>query len=196
MKKKILLVFLISIALVLSACGEEIESNSVKVTPSELFQGDTIRLKPHMNMISGCVQAKYRGSKENMGLKYEIWEEGRLEIERDILSSPIEENEFDGEISISIKNISPSSSISNSMEMTTVIRTEEGYSSISGPIEKFNQEYGHSPQELQSEISVGEDEEIVIWGLVAGDKLSSGGEDIQDSVEGSKWGLVVKLKFE
>ena len=198
MKKKFLfpLTLLLSTVIALSACSGEEVNNSVKVTPSELFQGDTIRLKPHMNMISGCVQVEYMGNKDNMSLKYEVWEEGNLKIEREILSSPIEENKFDGEISISIKDINSSRSTSDSMEMTTVIRTEEGYSSTSGPIDRFNGEYGHSPQELQNEINVAEDEEITIWGLTAGDKLFSGGEDIQKSIEKSKWGLVVKLYFE
>lgn len=195
--KKITLL-LLTIILLISGCSQkEIENNSVKVTPSQLFQGDTIRLKPHIDMITGCVDVNYQGNKENIRLKYEIWEEGNLKENKNILSNSIQNNKFSGEISISLKDITMyDMQLSESMKMTTVIRTESGHSSSSASINRFNKEYGHSPQNLQNEINAKEDEEIIIWGLAAGDTLPSGGEDIKNSVKKSKWGLIVKLYFD
>lgn len=82
------------------------------------------------------------------------------------------------------------------MKMTTVFRTESGYSSSTKYIDTFNKEYGYSPQELQDEINSTDEEEIAIWGLAAGDILSAGGEDIESAVKKSEWGLILKLYFE
>ena len=195
MKKKIL--FLLVIIVLITGCGTtEVENNSVKVIPSKLFKGDTKSLEPHMDMITGCVDVSYKGSKENIGLKYEIWENGKLETQKDILSRSNENKEFTVEVSISLKDIINSNrESSESMKMTTVFRTESGYHASSVPIDKFDKEYGYSQQELQNETNSPEDEEITIWGLVAGDTLSSGGEDIESTVKKAKWGLVVKLYF-
>jgi len=195
--KKIILV-LLTILVLLSGCSQsEVKNDSVKVIPSKLFQGDAVRLEPHMDMITGCVNVNYKGNKENIGLKYEIWKEGTLEVSENILSSSNENNGFDGEVSISLKGVDNSDvELSKSMELTTVIRTESGYSSSSIPIKRFNKEYGHSRQNLQNEIIKSEDENITIWGLVAGDTLSTGGEDIENTVKKAKWGLIIKLYFD
>lgn len=198
MKKRFLflLTFLLTTVALISGCSQnEVNSKSVKVIPSDLFQGDTVRLEPHMNMVTGCVDVEYQGDKENIMLKYEIWEEGTLKMESDTLSTSIKENEFNGEISISLKDINDYMESSELMELTAAIRTDSGYFSNSIPIDRYSKEYANSPSNLEKEINATEDEEISIWGLIAGDTLSVG-EDIEKSVKESKWGLIVKLYFD
>lgn len=196
MKKK-LLFLLILIVFITGCSGEEVKNNSVKVVPSKLFQGDAKSLEPHMDMITGCVDVNYKGSKENMGLKYEIWKDGALEAKNNLLSTPIEGNGFNGEISISLKDtMTANFERSESIGMKTVLRTEDGHSASSIPIDRFNEEYGYSPKELQNEINVTDNKEIAIWGLEAGETLSAGGEDIEKAVKKAKWGLILKLYFD
>ncbi|NBI08304.1 hypothetical protein D3Z33_15735 [Senegalia massiliensis] len=146
-------------------------------------------------MVTGCVDVEYQGDKENIMLKYEIWEEGTLKMESDTLSTSIKENEFNGEISISLKDINDYMESSELMELTAAIRTDSGYFSNSILIDRYSKEYANSPSNLEKEINATEDEEISIWGLIAGDTLSVG-EDIEKSVKESKWGLIVKLYFD
>lgn len=150
-----------------------------------------------MDMITGCVDVNYKGSKENIGLKYEIWKDGILKVEENILSSSIQGDEFNGEISISLKDIiNYNLESSESMRMNTVIRIESGYSASSKDIDGFDKKYGYLPQELLTETNATEDEEIVIWGLTAGDVLSAGGENIENAVKKAKWGMILKLYFD
>ena len=195
--KKIISILLVSMLLITGCSQKEVRDNFIKVAPSKLFQGDALSLEPHMDMITGCVDVNYKGSKENIGLSYEIWKDGTLDTKENILSSSIQDNGFDGEISISLKDIiNYNLESSELMRMKTVIRTESGYSASLKYIGRFDKEYGHSPQDLQTEINATEDEEIIIWGLAAGDVLSSGGEDIDSAVKKAKWGMIVKLYFE
>lgn len=196
MKKKIL-ILLVLILLITGCSQKEVKDNFVKVAPSKLFQGDAESLEFHMDMITGCVDVNYKGSKENIGLKYEIWKDGTLETKENILSSSIQGDKFNGEISISLKDIiNYNLESSESIRINTVIRTEGGYSASSKHIDGFDKEYGYSPQELPTEINSTEDEEIIIWGLTAGDVLSSGGEDIENAVKKAKWGMILKLYFD
>lgn len=68
-----LLVLTVLIILITGCSKSELSSNSVKISPSELFKGDARSLKPHMDMITGCVDVNYKENKEITGLKYEIW---------------------------------------------------------------------------------------------------------------------------
>lgn len=201
--KKIILFMLILLVLI-TGCSkkkvgsdDKVKSNYVKVVPSKLFQGDTKRLEPHMDMTTGCVNIKYKGIKKSMGLKYEIWKDGILETKGNLASQYIQNNEFDGELSISLKDIvGDNLEISESMIVKTVFREKSGYSSSTTYIDRFDKDYGYSPEELQNEIDITDDKDIVIWGLTANNNGNfSGGEEIEDKVKKSNWGLVLKLYF-
>lgn len=195
--KKIISILLILILLITGCIQKEVKDDFVKIVPSKLFKGDATSLEHHMDMITGCVDVNYKGNKENIGLKYEIWKDGNLEVEENILSSSIQGDEFNGEISISLKDIiNYNLESSESMRMNTVIRTESGYSASSKHIDGFDKEYGYSPQELITETNATEDEENIIWGLTAGDVLSAGGENIENAVKKAKWGMILKLYFD
>lgn len=196
MRKKILI--LLTVTMLIIACsGKEVTNNSIKISPSKLFQGETTRLEPHMDMITGCVDVQYKGNKDNIGVKYEIWENGVLESENNLLLSSMDNNVFNGEISISLKDaMNDKVEGQEKMKIHTVIRTESGYSASSGYIDRFHKGYGFSPRELPNEINTLEDEETIIWGLAASDGSFSSGENIEETARRAKWGLILKLYFE
>jgi uncharacterized protein YcfL len=42
------------------------ERNKVKITPSQIFEGETKKLEPHMGLTTGCVKVDYNGDKKNI----------------------------------------------------------------------------------------------------------------------------------
>lgn len=200
MKKRMvfLMMLIATFGLFLACNAKATPNNTVIVSPTELFQGDTVRLEPHLGLLSGAVDVTYEGDQENISLKYEIWEEGILEFSEFIFSSSGENPGFKGEVSISLQGVNQYHTESSApMTMTSVIRTANGYSSSSKPIEHFNQKFGYSPQHLTNEVVISADDEIPIWGVVASDGiLTTGGEDLEHTVKRAPWGLLVKIYFE
>jgi hypothetical protein len=197
--KKLMFLIVIIIFIFIGCSNNRSTSNGfVEVAPSQLFEGDTKKLEPHLNMITGCIDVKYKGDKQTLSLKYEIWENGELKQSNNSISNFISDNEFNGEISISLKDIFETSVENQSfMQMKTVISNSSGYSSSTTNIEKFDKGYGYAPIELSDVITKSDHEEIAIWGLTAYiDGHQFGGRGVEEEVQKADWGFVLKLSFE
>lgn len=194
--KRVCIIILLSSLLVFIGCTEreEFENNQAKIIPGTLFEGDTKKLQPHLDMITGCVEVKYKGDKESIGAKYEIWENGEMKEANNITSRFIKNNEFDGRISISLKEDIRDE---NKCEMKTFISDDKGYGGSTIYIESFYKDFGYGPEELHEETVINDDEEISIWGVSAyKGSFASGGLNIEEEVKKSDWGLVLKVYFE
>lgn len=194
--KKIIIMILVS-TFVIVGCTNQNEGfdTYVKVTPSKLFEGDAKKLEPHLDMITGCVKVKYQGDKESIGLKYEIWENGKLKESENAIGQPLSDKRFDGEFSISLREIIGTDlEKSNSMIMKTIISEDKGYIGSTRFIDRFGTDCGYGPVEIDSEINASDDEEVAIWGLTAHKgSYSTSGNNIEDEVKAADWGLVLKL---
>ncbi len=175
----------------------DVTENYVRVIPSKLFEGDAKKLEPHLGMITGCVKIKYQGDKESIGLKYEIWENGKIKESLDGMSKPIDENVFDGEISISLKDIIDIDlEKSDFMIMRIFISDDNGYGGSTRYIKRFENDCSYGPVEIDGEIKVSDGDEIAVWGVTAyKDSYSSGGTSIEEQVKAADWGLVLKIYF-
>lgn len=196
MKKKIYLALVL--VFLIAGCTQMngVSNNHVKVTPSTLFEGDVQKLGPHLDMITGCVRVKYKGNKESLNLKYEIWENGKLKESANITSTSISNNEFDGEVSISLKEIIGTDlEKSDFMIMKTIISEDNGYIGSTKHIERFDKAYGYGPTEIMGELNVTDVEEIAVWGLSAHQGVHSSGIDVEDIVKRADWGLILKIYF-
>ncbi|MGF7059675.1 hypothetical protein [Brassicibacter mesophilus] len=198
MKKIICLILITSFLIV--GCTKESNAyeNYVKVEPSKLFEGDAIKLAPHFDMITGSAKVKYIGNKKSICLKYEIWENGRIKESHNASSKFVDNNKFDGEVSISLKEITGTDlERSNFMIMKTVISEDNGYIGSTKYIDRFDEDCSYGPIEIYEELNVTDDEEIIVWGLTAqkGSYISTGGS-IEDEVKASDWGLILKVFFE
>ncbi|GMQ57273.1 hypothetical protein AN1V17_16680 [Vallitalea sediminicola] len=197
-KKIKISVILLIIALVIIGCSKiaGIEKGTVKVTRSDLFEGESKKLKPHMGLISGCVKVKYKGDKKFISCKYEIWENGETTETSGLFSKSID-GEFDGEVSISLKElINNDLEISEDMIMTTAIGNESGYSSNRRYIKRFDKEYGYSPYDLTEEIIETDEAEIDVWGLMAnGDEVYNPKGSIEKTAKEVDWAIVLKIYF-
>lgn len=79
--------------------------NQIEISPSEVFEGDAVKLKPHLGLTTGAVGIKYHGSKRFISTLYEIWEKGKLKNHSSSMSS-MTKNPFHGEVSISLQDAS------------------------------------------------------------------------------------------
>jgi hypothetical protein len=171
------------------------EDNNVIISPSELFVGDTKKLESHMDLITGAVRVDYSGDKKYIGTKYEIWENGET-IDKNVILSSLIKNGFNGELSFSIKNlINDELKTMESMKMTSVISTDNGYSKSSTYIDKRPTGYSYGPTELDEEIKVQDDEDIIIWGVGASENGYSSYNDIERTLVEADWALVLMLEF-
>ncbi|TCK92683.1 hypothetical protein EDC19_1838 [Natranaerovirga hydrolytica] len=190
--KKLMFLMLI-IVFIFVGCSKE----EGVVTSSKLFQGDARRLEPHLDMITGCVEVKYKGDKQNLSLKYEIWEDGQLKESQDSLSVSINDNQFDGEVSLSLKeNMDTNLEKIDSMKLKLVISDSTGYRSTNFTIESFDPSFGFGPVELYEAVKIKDNEEVAVWGLTAYKDVYQSGREIEESVKKADWGFILKVYFD
>ncbi len=184
------------LALIFVGCAEreELGKNKAEISPSSIFEGDSKKLQPHMDMITGCVEVKYKGDKKSIGVKYEIWENGEIKADHNATSKFIKNNEFDGTISISLREDIREE---NKCKMKIFISDDKGFGGTTIPVENFYKDSGYGPEELQEKIVINDSEEVVIWGLAAyKGSFTSGGHSIEEEVKKADSGLVLKVYFE
>lgn len=189
--------FCITLALLLVLVGctkvNEVGDNQIIISPSSLFEGDAKRLQPHMDMITGCVEAKYKGNKESICVKYEIWENGKIKEVAEGVSSFIENNEFDGTVSISLKEDIDDETM---LSMKLFITDDDGCVGITRSIESFDKKSSYGPEELQEDKVINDNQEITVWGLSTyKGTYTTGGGDIVEEIERADWGLLIKVYF-
>ncbi len=166
----------------------------VVIKPSTLFEGDLKALEPHLGISGGCVEVEYNGDKKGMKCSYEIWKYGKLEESGGGYWTSVEKG-FDGRVSTSLKGMYlDNMETSPYMVRTIAVGDDSGYSSSKGYIERFDSSYGWGDVKLNETLEGSDDEEYIVWGLVAGDEMRTGG--IEDSVKGSPWGYMLKISFE
>src|SRR5437868_7112334 len=62
------------------ATKKKAEQFAVRVVPSQLFQGDTERLAPHLDLDSTvCVKVEFRGKELPFKLQFVVWHNGKVE---------------------------------------------------------------------------------------------------------------------
>lgn len=210
MKRICLVVVLIMILLV--GCGpnkekiatQELSEGSYIITPTSLFQSKEMKeLKHHLDMRTGCVEIQYKGDKELLKTKYEVWKNGKLESSDENFGINIaykkdEKEVYTGLISISIKDnlLLDNSKPSKDMIMTTAV---DG-SNLRQVIDRYDLEYSSSEFRLRDSIESKDSEEVAIWALVGIDARNNKGYSpkltIEDTVKDVDWALVVKVYFE
>jgi len=88
LRKTIGAIFVIAvITALLSGCWSERDTTAtsdrvkdaakITLTPVELFQGDEAKYKPFLGSMSGAFNLRYDGSKPNVALDIDIWQDGK-----------------------------------------------------------------------------------------------------------------------
>lgn len=195
MKK--LIGIIIILLLIMAGCSSS-DRESVKITPSNLIEDNLEKLKPHLSdMITGCVKVDYSGKKKEIGCKYEVWENGKLNKSENIISSSINDK-FNGEISVSLRDIlNYNMQKSKNMIMTVAVTNGKTVASGMKNIETFDREHSYIINNIKNEIKIKDDKEIAILGITSnGPGKIESSDDIEENAKKVKWGLVVKIYFQ
>lgn len=164
----------------------------IRISPSSLFEGDAKKLEPHLGLISGCVKVKYNGSKKYMNATYEIWEEGKIKNSSHLMGTSIEKN-YDGEISMSLKNESPD----DTKQFYRVTVATNGAATTKIVPDIVIPDAGRSPRNINKAIDISDDKEIAVWGYVAqkGNSYYQDEESIEESAKKANWAFVIKISM-
>ncbi len=195
--KRTVLCFILILTLIVIGCSSSTSNNSIKISPSKLFQGDAERLAPHFDMIPGCVKVNYKGNKKSIRLMYEIWKNGELQESQNAASRYLEDGKFNGEVSISITRDDENEENPNNFRIKTYISDPSGLGGVTQHVEGFEPSMAYGAVELQESITIKDDEEGVIWGVKAyeGAYNTNTNDDIEKSIKEADWGLILKLSF-
>lgn len=208
MKKICLLVFMCILLVGCSTSIQTIEDEGLAkgtfiVTPTSLFEtAELKKLEPHLDMKSGCIEIQYKGDKEWIQTKYEIWEEGKLKDSYGDFGIRVaypneNKSEYNGLISISIKDnfLLDDFKTAPKMIMTTAIDR----SSFRTIIDRYDLDYGSSVYNLLEPVVGKDTEEVAAWALIGIDNKQDEGYSpeptIEDTVKKSDWALVLKVYF-
>lgn len=204
--------FILLIIILIGGCSnnedkitdKDLSEGSYIVTPTTLFKSEEMKkLKPHLNLRTGCVEIKYKGDKERIKTKYEIWKNGKLETSNDNIGMNVVKNNekedfYKSIVSISIKDnlLLDNSEPSKDMIVTTAI----GGSSIRQIIDRYNINYSSAEFNLRGPIKMKDSDEIAIWALVGMDESKNRGYSpeltIEETIKNVDWALVLKVYFE
>lgn len=182
----------------LMGCSKEEKDGIVKISPSTLFESDTKKLKPHLEMTTGCVKVEYKGDKKYMEYSLEILENG--ERRRGVGKAYEEiDGELDGEISVSVKMKDiEATEKNNKLKIIRAFMDENGYTSVGNSIEGFNREFSFGAKELQDTIEISDEEEAVVWAMRANggnEEYSKSDNNILGEAKASDWALILKIRF-
>lgn len=197
-KNKIILISII-LSILLSGCTYKVNSgksqvyNTASVTSGRLLEGDAKKLEPHLDMMTGCVNINYMGDKKSICTKYELWEKGVITNQGNGVSSFIDNNRFDGYISLSMK---PDNYDKERLSMKFAICENTGYVASSMGLSKFDSSYSYGPTAHTVDTNIKDTDEMAIWGVTAEqDGQFDSGVDMYDDIKNSDWGFVVKVYF-
>ncbi|WP_367749861.1 hypothetical protein [Ammoniphilus sp. 3BR4] len=167
----------------------------LEISPADVFEGDAIKLRPHLGLTTGAVGVRYNGSKEFISTSYKIWEKGKRISQNASMSSTVK-SPFQGEVSVSLQDASPDLN-NQKFKGTIVISSETGYSSSTFFIDKFDPlvSEGYGPRNWNKTLLVDDDREVAIWGLFASDSFSTS-ESLEEQAQKADWAFLLKLKME
>lgn len=194
----IFMIFLLVLGIYTNSTSNTVQTapnDVMEISPSQLFQGDTKKLEPHLGWTAGAVKIKYGGSKEYLKISYEIWENGALKQRSGAMATSID-SMFDGEVSVSLKELQPEGQ-TQKYNVNLVISEPNGYSRAAFTIDKFdgNLIRGLSPMTWPKTEVVDADKEVAVWGLMAANKFRTG-NSIEEQAKNVDWAFVVKISIQ
>ncbi|WP_141499851.1 hypothetical protein [Paenibacillus luteus] len=195
----------IMLLVVLSGCSEASSEKSgvLTVKPFELFEGDAKRYQPFLGSMSGAVKLNYKGTKSNVRVSMEVWENGALkEPEQSSLSSALQQSQngdrvMDGELVVSVKQqtdeITPKKTKYN---VTVALNDQGGTSSTEYEVTADIAVSSSMPIVLgNNELVIDEAEEAAVWGMQASENGMQTVSFTQEMLKDVKWAIVFKISL-
>lgn len=192
-----LLTIVIVLLLFLSGCkfmegnSPNTLTNTLTITPVELYGGDKDKFQPFLGYHSGSVKLEYTGEKKRLAVIQQLWENGKpspqtVTREYDLMFDLDEERDnFNAEIIASIKDIRLDQS--NYYEVTLSIITNSGSSTTTHYMERDEKHSASLFKELHEDISIDNSGEAVVMGVEVSTSGNLVGGTIDQAKENAEW---------
>lgn len=181
--------------------GNKPDPVTMKLTPVELFKGDTAKFKLFLGSMSGAFKLTYEGKKPNASLDIDIWKDGRkadsLGSIGDLFYSTEESKSgHEVEVIISIDTVSLEGKDDYStVKVCTVDQQGSSLSTFTIPWEKGLK--GRGLIESAEPLSFTADRPVHVFGMQATSSNEIIMADLSpESLSQTEWALVFTLQFE
>lgn len=195
--KKIYMIFITIICIFLVGCkvGGSV-NNTYVVKPSTLFKTEELKkLEPHLGLISGCVDVIYKGDKENLYVKYEIWENGKIKESHESIGNVITKDDKNKLINVSV-SLQDNLILKNKQSINKNILTiETNKGNVRTLIDSAPIDYSTVRLNLQEPITKKDEEETSIFAITAHKETMTPNMSIDDGVSKADWAVVFKVYF-
>lgn len=195
----------IILLVIVSGCsGASSEERGVlNVKSFELFEGDAKRYQPFLGSMSGAVKLNYKGTKSNVRVSMEVWENGALkEPAQSSLSSAIQQSQngdrvMDGELIVSVKQQADETTPQKTQySMTVALNDQGGTSSTEYEVTADFAANSSMPIVLgKDELTIDETEEIAVWGMQASENGMQTVSLTQEMLKHVKWAVIFKISL-
>lgn len=195
--KKFYMIFITIICIFLVGCKVEGSvNNTYVVKPSTLFKTEELKkLEPHLGLISGCVDVIYKGDKENLYVKYEIWENGKIKESHESIGNVITKDDKNKLINVSV-SLQDNLILKNKQSINKNILTiETNKGNVRTLIDAAPIDYSTVRLNLQEPITKKDEEETSIFAITAHKENMIANRSIDDAVSKADWAVVFKVYF-
>ncbi|WP_442601052.1 hypothetical protein [Paenibacillus sp. KN14-4R] len=172
----LLLVAILAITANLFVQSTSIKPNTLYIEPEQLFTGEANKYAAFVDGTYGAVKMKYKGSKKEITIKGEIWENGVLTktnpLMGGVLLKKINEHEyqFDGDCVLLIREIKNPETGNIRFAFKNTLTEGTSLSSAEFAFDTKFKLAGKGNIQLNKSIEIRDDEETAIWGMQATDE--------------------------
>jgi hypothetical protein len=195
----------IILLVIVSGCsGASSEERGVLTVKSfELFEGDDKRYQPFLGAMSGAVKLNYIGTRSNVRVSMEVWENGELtEPEQSSLSSAIQQSQngdrvMDGELVVSVKQQADEATSKQTKYNVTVALIDQG-GTRSSEYEVTSDYAVNSSMPIvlgKDELTIDETEEVAVWGMQASENGMQTVSLTQEMLKQVEWAVIFKISL-
>ncbi|WP_139997561.1 hypothetical protein [Paenibacillus paridis] len=185
-----------------SAASSE-ERGVLSIKSFELFEGGDKRYQPFLGSMSGAVKLSYKGTKSNVRVSMEVWENGALkEPAQSSLSSAIQQSQngdrvMDGELVVSVKQQADETTSKQTKYNVTVALNDQG-GTTSSEYEVAADFAGNASMPIvlgKDELTIDETEEVAVWGMQASENGMQTVSLTQEMLKQVKWAVIFKISL-
>lgn len=195
-----------AVLMLLTACSPSVsqpdarKEDSLQVTRTDLFQGESEKFKPFLGTHAGAVKLKYDGPDAWIQVDVEVWESG-VKVETpggwstEIAKLPNEKTaSLDGELIVSIYQKNTDSNETQYDIRSAITKKGKGFSSSAQTIAARTNLTGSSPLVLNKDVQIEPHGSAYVWGMQAtdGNSIRTYGS-IEEALERSRWAIAFKV---
>ncbi|MCR8642232.1 hypothetical protein NV379_06120 [Paenibacillus sp. N1-5-1-14] len=196
----LLLVVALSITAIFLTKSTSFTTNKLYVEPQKLFTGELSKYAALVDGTYGALKVKYKGSKQEIGVKMETYKNGVLTDTNAlagglfIQDSRNGEYQFDGDYVIWIRELKNSDTGNVNFQLKHSFTENRSISSVQMTLDTDFKTAGRMNIEMNTPAQITDHEEIAVWGFQATDENQMRTTDFSpEYLKNTKYAVVFKL---